>query len=170
MKSNELSLHDRRLLNEFQHNFPLSSRPYAELAERLEISESEVITPIERLQSAGLISRVGAVIQPHTIGYSTLAAMAVPQPEVESVVEIINQIPQVNHNYERENEMNLWFVVTAEDEQHLDQILAQLEQESRYSVYSFPMERDFHIDLGFNLDWKHPYTPPSKLVHPAAFS
>ncbi len=165
-----LSLQDKRLLNEFQHHFPLSSRPYAELAERLGSSETEVIAQIERLQQAGLISRVGAVIQPHTIGYSTLAAMAVPEEAIEATVEIINSLPQVNHNYEREDEMNLWFVVTAEDEQNLQQILEQLEQESGYPVHSFPMERDFHIDLGFNLDWKHPYTSTSPLVHAAAFS
>ncbi len=170
MQSASLSLQDRRLLNEFQHHFPLSGRPYAELAERLGSSEDEVIAQIKRLKEAGLISRVGAVIQPHTIGYSTLAAMAVPTNLVGSTVEIINRIPQVNHNYERENEMNLWFVVTAEDEIHLNEILKQLEQESGYPVHSFPMERDFHIDLGFNLDWKHPYPATQPNIHPVAFS
>ena len=169
MPATELSLQDRRLLNEFQHHFPLTPRPYQTLAERLESSEAEVIAQIDRLKKAGLISRVGAVIQPHTVGYSTLAAMAVPKAAVEETVEIINRIPQVNHNYERENEMNLWFVVTAENEAHLEQILSKLESDSGYAVHSFPMERDFHIDLGFNLDWKHPY-PTASNVHPVAFS
>ncbi len=166
----DLSLQDRRLLNEFQHHFPLSSHPYADLAERLGSSESEVIKQIARLKKAGLISRVGAVIQPHTIGYSTLAAMAVPDNAIDQTVKLINRIPEVNHNYEREDEMNLWFVVTAQDEADLNGILAQLEADSGYPVHSFPMERDFHIDLGFNLEWKHPYPPPSDNIHPAAFS
>jgi DNA-binding Lrp family transcriptional regulator len=170
METRELSLQDRRILNEFQHHFPLTSNPYAELASRLGSSEEEVIGQIRRLQGAGLISRVGAVIQPHTIGYSTLAAMAVPTESIEETVKLINRLPQVNHNYEREDEMNLWFVVTAEDEAHLEQILQQLEADSGYPVYSFPMERDFHIDLGFSLDWKHPSSPASTCVHPAAFS
>ncbi len=165
-----LSLEDRRILNEFQHHFPLTTNPYAELAQRLGSSEEVVIERIRHLQEAGLISRVGAVIQPHTIGYSTLAAMAVPTEQIEATVEIINRLPQVNHNYEREDEMNLWFVVTAEDEPHLEQILNQLELDSGYRVHSFPMERDFHIDLGFSLDWKHPYNPTSHQIHPAAFS
>ena len=170
METTELSLQDRRVLNEFQHHFPLSSAPYAELAERLGSSEEEVIGQIKRLKKAGLISRVGAVIQPHTIGYSTLAAMAVPTEKIEAAVKVINRLPQVNHNYEREDEMNLWFVVTAEDEADLGQILAQLEDDSGYPVHSFPMVRDFHIDLGFSLDWKHPYNSSSNQVHPAAFS
>ncbi|MBT4132194.1 MAG: Lrp/AsnC family transcriptional regulator [Candidatus Marinimicrobia bacterium] len=169
METTELSLQDRRVLNEFQHHFPLSSSPYAELAERLGSSEEEVIGQIKRLKKAGLISRVGAVIQPHTIGYSTLAAMAVPAEKIEAAVKVINRLPQVNHNYEREDEMNLWFVVTAEDEADLEQILTQLESDSGYPVHSFPMVRDFHIDLGFSLDWKHPYSS-SNQVHPAAFS
>ncbi len=115
--SSQLSLQDRRLLNEFQHHFPLSSRPYQELAERLGLSEEALIARIELLTESGMISRIGAVVQPHTIGASTLAAMAVPAPAIAATVALINQMPQVNHNYERENEMNLWFVVTAEDEE-----------------------------------------------------
>ncbi len=165
-----LSMQDRRLLNEFQHHFPLSAQPYAELAEQLGTSEKEVLGQIKRLQDAGLISRVGAVIQPHTIGYSTLAAMSIPVEKIEEVVKFINQLPQVNHNYERENKMNLWFVVTAEDESDLKRILKMIEQETSHKVYSFPMVRDFYIDLGFKLDWKHPCSRQSNLVHPTAFS
>ena len=150
----DLSDQERRLLNEFQHNFPLTSRPYAELAERLDSSESVVIEQIKRLQTDGMISRVGAVIEPHTIGYSTLAAMSVPDEHIDKTVQIINNIPQVNHNYEREDEMNIWFVVTAQDENHLNKILEKLEQDSGYHTHSFPMERNFHIDLGFNLEWQ----------------
>lgn len=168
--ADDLSLLDRRLLNEFQHHFPLTSSPYAELAERLGSSEAAVIEQIKKLKAAGLISRVGAVIQPHTIGYSTLAAMAVPREAIDETVKTINRIPEVNHNYEREDEMNLWFVVTAEDEAALNTILKQLEQDSGYRVHSFPMERDFHIDLGFNLEWKHPYPTSSDTLHATAFS
>jgi len=165
-----LSIQDRRLLNEFQHHFPLSPRPYAELAKRLGTSEDEILGQIKRLQGDGLISRVGAVIQPHTIGYSTLAAMSIPAEKIDDVVNFINQLPQVNHNYERENEMNIWLVVTAEDEHDLKRILQRIERETGYSVYSFPMVQDFHIDLGFKLDWKHPLSRQSSSVHPAAFS
>ncbi|MBC8519492.1 MAG: Lrp/AsnC family transcriptional regulator [Gammaproteobacteria bacterium] len=168
--SQPLSIQDRRLLNEFQHHFPLSPHPYADLAERLGTSEEEVLGQIKRLQGDGLISRVGAVIQPHTIGYSTLAAMSIPTDKIEDVVELINQLPQVNHNYERENKMNIWFVVTAEDENSLNLILQRIERETGYQVHSFPMVKDFHIDLGFKLDWKHPFSIQSGSVHPAAFS
>ena len=168
--NHSLSMQDRRLLNEFQHHFPLSPQPYAELAERLGTSEEEILGQIRRLQKSGLISRVGAVIQPHTIGYSTLAAMSVPTEAVDAVVATINRLPQVNHNYERENEMNLWFVVTAQSEQDLKELLKQIERDTGYPVHSFPMVRDFHIDLGFTLEWKHPYSRQSGLVHPAAFS
>lgn len=168
--SQSLSIQDRRLLNEFQHNFPLSPRPYAELAERLGTSEEEVLGQIKRLQGDGMISRVGAVIQPHTIGYSTLAAMSIPTDEIDDVVGFINQLPQVNHNYERENRMNIWFVVTAEDEDDLNRTLKKIKRGTGHPVHSFPMVKDFHIDLGFKLDWKHPLSRQSGSVHPAAFS
>lgn len=147
----KLTESEHRLLNEFQRDFPLTAKPYTELAKKLDCSEEEVIEQLKKLQEQKLISRIGAVVQPNTIGCSTLAAMSVPENNISSIVEIINQIPEVNHNYERENKMNIWFVVTSKNQDSLTQILNHIEQESGYKVNSFPMVRNFHIDLGFDL-------------------
>ncbi len=144
---------DCRLLNEFQHDFPLTPTPYADLARRLDVGEEEVLARLARLQSAGVISRIGAVLRPNTVGASTLAAMHVPAHDLERVARLVSSYPEVNHNYEREHEMNLWFVVTAADAARRDCVLAQIEAASGYAVLSFPLEEDYHIDLGFELRW-----------------
>ncbi len=69
---------EKRLLNEFQRDFPLSSTPYADIAKRVGASEAEVLEALARLTASGAVSRVGPVIRPHSIGVSTLAAMRVP--------------------------------------------------------------------------------------------
>lgn len=145
---------DRRLLNEFQHDFPLTPRPYADIAQRLGVSEAEVIAALARLQAAGAVSRVGAVVRPNTVGASTLAAMRVPSHDLERVAALVNSFPEVNHNYEREHEWNLWFVVAAPDAARRERVLAQIEAASGYEVLSFPLVEDYHIDLGFDLRWK----------------
>ena len=64
---------------------------------------------------------------------------------------MINTYPEVNHNYEREHHFNLWFVITAEDENRLDFILDDIEQKSGYPLLRLPLIDDYHIDLGFDL-------------------
>ncbi len=145
---------EQQLLNNFQHDFPLTPRPYAELGKQLGISEDQVIKLLKELQAQGAISRVGPVFKPNRVGVSTLATMAVPEHELEAVAEIINQYPEVNHNYEREHEFNLWFVLTAPEAQHLQQVIDSISFETGYQVINLPMLEDYFIDLGFNIQWK----------------
>lgn len=148
-----LDVIDRRLLDDFQHHFPLSPRPYAELAERLGTCEADVLQRLDRLQRAGAVSRVGAVIRPHAVGASTLAAMAVPAAWLERVAELVSGYPEVNHNYQRDHRLNLWFVVAAAARDDVHAVLADIERRTGLEVLDLPMLEDFHIDLGFGLQW-----------------
>ena len=141
------------LLNDFQRELPLSTTPYADMADRLGVSEDEVIDNLQLLQQRGYISRVGPVFRPNRIGASTLAAMAVPEHHLEKTAAIVSAFAEVNHNYQREHDYNLWFVITACDEDHLAQVLDDIEKQAAYPVMSLPMLEDYHIDLGFRLPW-----------------
>jgi siroheme decarboxylase len=145
---------EQHLLNDFQRNMPLSATPFADMAEQLGVSEDEVLQTIERLQHDGVISRIGPVFRPNRVGVSTLAAMAIPQDKLECVARVISAFPEVNHNYEREHEFNLWFVVTASSEEHLDIVLHEIEQHAEYPLMSLPMLEDYFIDLGFDINWR----------------
>jgi len=142
---------DRRLLNDFQHEFPLTPTPYADMARALGVSEDEVIARLRELKQAGAVSRVGAVLRPNTVGASTLAAMAVPAEELEPVAAVVSGYAEVNHNYEREHRLNLWFVATAPDAARLQAVLDDIAARTGYEVLSFPLLEDYHIDLGFEL-------------------
>jgi DNA-binding Lrp family transcriptional regulator len=144
---------DRRLLNDFQSVFPLVSRPFAEVASRLGIGELEVIARLERLEGAGAISRVGPVLRPRHMGTSTLAAMAVPSDRIDEIAELVNGYREVNHNYERDHRFNLWFVLTATDEERLAAVIDEIEDRTGFQVLDLPMLEEYHIDLGFPLQW-----------------
>ena len=150
----ELTELERKLLNDFQHDFPLSPAPYADIAQQLGVSEAEVLATLARLKDAGAVSRVGAVVRPNTVGVSTLAAMAVPPDALERAAAIVNGFAEVNHNYEREHRLNLWFVVMAPDSTRLQQVLDEIAARAGYEVLSFPLLEDYHIDLGFEMRWK----------------
>jgi DNA-binding Lrp family transcriptional regulator len=142
----------KKLLNDFQRNFPISPTPYADIAAQLNVTESEVLQAFQDLNELQFISRIGAIIPPNQIGMSTLAAISVPENELERVALQINRFSEVNHNYERENELNLWFVIIANDAAHLDNVIGTIETETGYSVLRFPLEKEFFIDLSFQLD------------------
>ena len=144
---------EQRLLNDFQHGLPLSPTPYADLAEQLGVYESTVIESLQRLQTEGVISRVGAVFRPNRVGVSTLAAMAVPEEELETIADIVSSFDEVNHNYERDHHFNLWFVVVAADDESLKSTLSEIGKRSGYKVMNLPLLEDFYIDLGFELRW-----------------
>ena len=141
----------RHLLNDFQREFPLNPEPFARIARELHTSSAAVLEQLRELQVKGVVSRVGPVFRPNTIGASTLAAMAVPPAELEAVAAVVNGFSEVNHNYEREHRYNLWFVVTAEDHQVIDSTLDGIRQQTGYKVMSLPLVRDYHIDLGFHM-------------------
>jgi DNA-binding Lrp family transcriptional regulator len=142
---------DQRLLNDFQHGFPLTPTPYADIARELGVTEAEVLVRLGQLKAAGAVSRVGAVVRPNTVGVSTLAAMRVPATDLESVAALVSGYAEVNHNYEREHELNLWFVATAPDAAHLQHALDEIAARAGLEVLSFPLLEDYHIDLGFEL-------------------
>ncbi len=144
---------EQRLLNDFQNGLPLTTNPYADIAKELGVYETTVIENLQRLQSEGAISRVGAVFRPNRVGVSTLAAMAVPEDKIDEVAAIVNEFDQVNHNYEREHQFNLWFVVVAADSDELTETLKCIEQRCGYSVLDLPMLQDYFIDLGFKMQW-----------------
>jgi DNA-binding Lrp family transcriptional regulator len=149
----EFSQLEQRLLNEFQHGLPLTTEPFADIARQLGVYETTVLETLQRLQTEGVVSRVGAVFRPNRIGASTLAAIAVPETELEHVAAIVNSFAEVNHNYEREHRFNLWFVVVAEDEQRLQRVLQEIEASCGYTVLDLPLLNEHFIDLGFDLKW-----------------
>jgi len=143
----------KHLLDDFQRDFPLVARPFEEIAQRVGMTEQAVIDAYDDMLNEKYVSRIGAVVTPNRVGCSTLAAMAVEPDRLEEIANQVSAFERVNHNYEREHRFNLWFVVTADSADELDAILALIEKKTGHDVMSLPMQRDYHLDLGFKLEW-----------------
>jgi len=141
----------RRLVNDYQRDLPLVPQPFGRIAADLDWCEAAVIEALQELTDRGMVSRVGPVIRPNTVGVSALAAMDVPARQLEQVAGLVSRRPEVNHNYEREHRFNLWFVVTARDSGQLNAVVADIERDSGLAVMVLPMLDDYYIDLGFDL-------------------
>lgn len=142
----------KHLLNDYQQDFPLSPTPYRDIAEQLGVTEDEVLAAFQSLSEQQMISRIGPVIAPNSIGSSALVAMAVPEQDLSRVAELVSEYSEVNHNYERENRFNLWFVAVADNEALLQKVIADIENKTGYPVMLLPMLADYFINLGFELN------------------
>ncbi len=142
---------DRQLLDNWQRDFPIIPRPFAELATALDITEDDVLDRLIRMRQSGRITRVGATCAPNTISASTLAAVAAPAERIEEVAAIIGREAGVNHSYEREDRWNLWFVATGPDRDHVTATLNRISRKTGLEVMDLRLVRPFNVDLGFRL-------------------
>ncbi|MFD1647263.1 siroheme decarboxylase subunit beta [Haloarchaeobius litoreus] len=140
---------DARLIDGYQSGFPVAERPFRIVGEELGVTESEAFERVKRLSDEGVFRRFGAVLNPPVIGSSTLAAVQAPEDRFDEVSEVINGYQQVNHNYRREHDWNMWFVVTAGSRETRDRILDEIEAETGCEVLNLPMLTDYYIDLEF---------------------
>ena len=146
---------DSRILRELQHDFPLSERPYEVIAERLQLSAEQLWTRVERMLDEGIIRRMGASFDSNRLGFSsTLAAVSVEPELVGRAAEVIDQFPEVTHNYLRNDAFNIWFTLIAADEKRIESVLEEIRTTlslEKAAVLNLPVKRLFKLDARFNV-------------------
>ncbi|MEJ1157648.1 siroheme decarboxylase subunit beta [Prosthecomicrobium sp. N25] len=142
-----------RLVDGLQRGFPLVARPFEAIAAAEGVTPEAVIESVRDLIGQGVATRLGAVVRPNTAGASTLAALACTPDEVERVGRLVSAEAGVTHNYAREHAtLPLWFVVTGANRTAVEATLRRIRVRTRQRVFSFPLEREYRIDLGFGTD------------------
>ncbi len=142
---------DQVLLNDWQHDFPLSRQPFAEIAQATGCDEATVLATYQRLIADGTISRIGGVWGAGAGGAAMLCALSIPPAQLQDVAQHVNAIAGVNHNYEREHRYNLWFVITGADRDSIHHEVDALDHLTGLRTLRLPMVRPYRIDLGFDL-------------------
>lgn len=146
---------DRQILNQLQADFPVNGAPYKVIADRLGISEAEVLTRIGVMKSTGLIRRIGGIMNTASLGYvSTLCAAVVPSSRIEAAIQAINTLQSVTHNYLRDHEYNVWFTLTVPSWEEVDRVLQELESALQIKIVSMPTEKVFKIKVAFDMESK----------------
>lgn len=142
---------DRTIINGLQGGFPLSSRPYMDAAQRLGLSESDLLIRLRHLLEAGYLSRFGPLWNAEGLGGDVcLCAVAAPADRFDEIAQLINAYPEVAHNYERSHALNMWFVISAERPKRIGEVIAAIEAETGLKVYPMPKSREFFV--GFRVE------------------
>lgn len=144
---------DAQLLDLAQGEFSLCARPFARIAEILEIPQEEVLQRLARLRKAGLIRRIGGVFDARALGHtSCLIAVRVPEDRLDAVAATISAVAGVTHNYQRAHEWNLWFTLSAETESAYRDTLERIKAETGIrDMREFPAVRSFGRPVTFQV-------------------
>lgn len=137
---------DKVIINHLQDGFPITPEPFKEAGAELGLDADTLIERIQRLLDDGYLSRFGPLFNIERLGGAfSLCAMAVPAERFEDVAALVNAHDEVAHNYERAHAFNMWFVLATETTEEIDDVLAQIEQETGLDVYAFPKIEEFFI-------------------------
>jgi DNA-binding Lrp family transcriptional regulator len=147
---------DRKILNLMQNQFPLTIRPYQELARMLNISESEVLKRVQAMKENAIIRRIGAIFNSRKMGfYSTLCACRVEEEYIDEVTAVINARNGVTHNYIRDHYYNVWFTLTAPSYEDTMAIIINMEQATGIKILSMPASKMYKIKVSLNMGDSH---------------
>jgi DNA-binding Lrp family transcriptional regulator len=139
---------DRRIINGLQGGFPIGPRPYQDAANALGISEDDLLDRLRRLLDEGVLSRFGPMYDTERMGGGlTLAALSVPKARFDEVAQMVNEFPQVAHNYQRDHKLNMWFVVATEDPAEVARIIGAIGEKTGLAVHDMPKQREFFLEL-----------------------
>jgi len=101
-----------KLLSIIQKRFPLSPRPFADIARELGTQEDTVIQILKEEKQNNIIRQISPIFDTKRLGYSSsLVSFKVRRDDIDHAVEVINAHPGVSHNYEREHTFNIWFTL-----------------------------------------------------------
>lgn len=142
----DMTEQDRAILNAIQDDLALSHTPFAALAERLDLTEADLLERIQWLKDQGLITRFGPFFDAAAMGGAfCLCAMAVPEADFDAVMIQVNAQPEVAHNYQRTHRLNMWFVLATETPEGIAETADAIERETGLLVHRFPKLQEFFI-------------------------
>ena len=144
---------DKTILNRIQSDFPITSRPYLTVADELNLTESDVLERVSKMKKTGIIRRIGGNFVPGKLGFvSTLCAANVPPDKIKHFAEVVNRYPGVTHNYQRDNQYNVWFTFIAPSMEEIDANLKKIAGETGVSdILNLPATRVFKIRAQFDV-------------------
>lgn len=165
VRTHPLDRTDQELLNLIQVDFPVTSRPYASLGEKVGASEAEVIMRLGTLKDARIIRQISAIFDTRALGYkSSLVATRAPDDRVDECARVISEHPGVSHNYRRDHEFNIWWTIAVPPSSSLeDHVNALHERAGAEATRLMHTIRMFKIGVDLDMTGERPMDARSTL-------
>lgn len=123
---------ERQIIQLTQAGLPLVAQPYQYIAEKLGLTEAEIMQCMVRMQEKDIIRRIGVVPNHYALGYKAngMTVWDVPDEHIEVLGKKIGALDFVSHCYKRPRYLpewpyNLFAMVHAKTR---DEAMTQVEQ------------------------------------------
>lgn len=116
----------------------------------------EVLFRIRSMEETKILRGISPTLESTKRGrmVSTLVAMRVQIDRISDIADIINEYPEVSHNFRRDHEYNLWFTLAADSLLRIDEIISEILTRTRIDpddMLNLKTVRRFKIDVKFPL-------------------
>ena len=144
------------ILEALQDDLPLVSRPWKAIADRLGITEPEMLARMKNLEDTGIIRGISPVLESRPLGLhaATLVALHAPPDRLDEIAGIISSYPEVSHNFQRDHDYSLWFTIAARDGEGVRRVLDAILQRTGIEasgVLDLPTIKKIKIDVRFSI-------------------
>jgi glutamate-1-semialdehyde 2,1-aminomutase len=132
---------DTAFIRELQEDIEIVPQPFAGVADRLGVSQEEVLAWLQEAKAAGWLRRFAAVLHHRQAGYvaNGMVAWRVPDDSIESVATFAASLPQVSHCYQRltypDWPYNLFTMIHAKSKESCQALAQKISQETGISDY-----------------------------------
>ncbi len=139
---------EKKIIASIQEDMPISERPYAAIAEKLAITESELLDKLQDLSRHGVIRRFGATLRHQRAGFNANAMVAwkVDEDRIQEVGQKMASFRQVSHCYRRNPTAdwpyNLYTMVHANDEQACQETARKMSRATSIEDYTLLFSRE----------------------------
>ncbi len=136
-----LSELDKELIRRVQREIPLASRPFATIGEAIRWPEEKVIARLKAWKAAGVIRKMGAVLNHRKVGAraNAMVVWQVPEARSDAVGRQMAAFPQVSHCYRRltypDWPYSHYTMIHAPSEDVLAEIIEEISEETGISHF-----------------------------------
>lgn len=132
---------EKKIVKELQEGLPLDRRPLLKIAEKLNMTEEQLIEKINEFIARGIIRRFGATLRHQDIGFvaNAMVVWRVPEDRVRELGELLAGFPEVTHCYHRRTppgwSYNIFTMVHGKTEEDCREIARRLSEAADVKNY-----------------------------------
>ncbi|WP_196140168.1 Lrp/AsnC family transcriptional regulator [Aliikangiella sp. G2MR2-5] len=101
---------EKKIIEKMQAGMPISEKPYEEIAEALNISQTQLLRTLDGMKKSGLIRRIGLVPNHYAIGYTVnlMTVWDIKDSDIDQVGVSVGALDFVSHCYQRPRHLPDW--------------------------------------------------------------
>jgi len=136
-----VNIDEKEVIKAFQGDMPVCKEPFKVVADRMGVSEEDLLACLNKMKSDNRIRRFGAVLRHQDIGfkYNGMGIWNVPEDKVTAASEVMVACREVSHCYERPRfpdwRYNMYTMIHAKSREECEEIARGISEKTGIKDY-----------------------------------